>query len=104
MANAKGYCEDLSEGKFSFPVIHSLRNSATENNDLLNILRLRTEDVKLKSHAVWYMRKQTKSFDYSDGVLRRLGQQARMIMEGLDCNGKGNNDMMAKLLVKLVTD
>jgi hypothetical protein len=23
----KGYCEDLTEGKFSFPVVHAVRNS-----------------------------------------------------------------------------
>lgn len=34
-ADNKGYCEDLSEGKFSFPVVHSIR-ADTSNQRLLS--------------------------------------------------------------------
>jgi len=33
----KSYCEDLTEGKFSFPIIHAIRSSP-DNNQVLSIL------------------------------------------------------------------
>lgn len=30
----KGYCEDLTEGKFSFPVVHAVRASETDRQIL----------------------------------------------------------------------
>lgn len=30
-ADSKSYCEDLTEGKFSYPVIHSLRKNPNDN-------------------------------------------------------------------------
>jgi len=33
----KGFAEDLTEGKFSFPIIHGIR-SHPENNQIMNIL------------------------------------------------------------------
>lgn len=40
----KGCCEDLIEGEFSFPVIHSLKRPSRKN-DLINILKMPTEDT-----------------------------------------------------------
>ena len=51
---SKSFCEDLTEGKFSFPIIHSV-NSFPEDTRLLNILRQKTEDVDVKKHAVKWM-------------------------------------------------
>ncbi|KAL8994072.1 MAG: hypothetical protein Q9169_005862 [Polycauliona sp. 2 TL-2023] len=77
MTSAKGYCDDLTEGKFSFPVVHSIRNSADGNNELLNILKQHTEDVHLKAQAVWYMQTETESFEYTKAKLRSLHAVAR---------------------------
>jgi len=33
----KGFAEDLTEGKFSFPIIHGIK-SHPENNQIMNIL------------------------------------------------------------------
>lgn len=35
----KGFCEDLTEGKFSFPIVHSIR-ADTSNQRLLSVLFL----------------------------------------------------------------
>ena len=36
---SKCYCEDLTEGKFSFPILHAIHKSGPEDTRLLNILR-----------------------------------------------------------------
>lgn len=100
MTAAKGFCEDLTEGKFSLPVIHSIRSSSTYNNELLNILKMRTTDPSLKSHALWYMRMQTKSLNYTKSMLRDLHQQAQMAVGRIDVS----NEMIQGLLGKLSLD
>ena len=51
---SKIYCEDLTEGKFSFPkIIYAIKKD--QNDTRLNILRQRTDDEKIKAHAVKYM-------------------------------------------------
>ena len=98
MTNAKGYCEDLTEGKFSFPIIHAIRSCGNENNDVLNILRLHTTDAKLKEHAVWYMRTQTKSKDYTASVVRELYDETRKLMDAMSLE----NDLLNKIIVKII--
>ena len=100
MASTKGFCEDLTEGKFSLPVIHSIRSSATSNNELLNILKLRTSDQNLKSYALGYMLSQTKSLDYTKEVLINLHQQARRALGQI----QGKNEVMEAILTKLMLD
>jgi len=45
----KSFCEDLTEGKFSFPIIHGIR-SDPQSSKLMNILKQRTEDVDIKKY------------------------------------------------------
>eukprot|EP01104_Vermistella_antarctica_P013620 TRINITY_DN4154_c0_g1_i1.p1 TRINITY_DN4154_c0_g1~~TRINITY_DN4154_c0_g1_i1.p1 ORF type:complete len:171 (+),score=51.94 TRINITY_DN4154_c0_g1_i1:241-753(+) len=66
----KSFCEDLTEGKFSFPILHSVRANPNDTR-LLNILKQRTEDVELKKHALRYM-EETKSFEYTLKVIKTL--------------------------------
>lgn len=70
----KGLCEDLTEGKFSFPVIHAIR-ADPGNLTLINILRQKTEDEEVKKYAVAYMEKMG-SFRYSREVMDTLRQRA----------------------------
>lgn len=97
MTAAKGFCEDLTEGKFSLPVIHSIQSSSTYNNELLNILKMQTMDPGLKSHALWYIRTQTKSLDYTKAMLQDLYRQAQVAVRRIDAS----NDMIDGLLNKL---
>ena len=60
---SKSFCEDLTEGKFSFPIIHSVRHDP-EDTKLLNILKQRTEDVDVKRYAQSLMR-ETGSLVYT---------------------------------------
>ncbi|KAG7816156.1 hypothetical protein KL928_005122 [Ogataea angusta] len=74
----KGYCEDITEGKFSFPIIHSINTNPT-NKELQRILKLRTEEHELKLHALNIM-KSTHSFEYCREALRDLENQAREVI------------------------
>ena len=47
---SKSFCEDLTEGKFSFPIIHCIRSDPRDTR-LLSILKKRTEDVDIKRYA-----------------------------------------------------
>ncbi|KAF8766395.1 Geranylgeranyl pyrophosphate synthase like protein [Argiope bruennichi] len=80
----KSYCEDLTEGKFSFPVIHSIRSNQGDPR-IMNIIRQRTTDVEIKKYAVDLMEKMG-SFEYSRNVLKELDAQARMEINHLGCN------------------
>ncbi|KAG0234387.1 geranylgeranyl pyrophosphate synthetase [Actinomortierella wolfii] len=58
----KGFCEDLTEGKFSFPIIHSI-HADKNSRQLLNILKQKPTEPSLKRYAVDLM-KQTRTFEY----------------------------------------
>ena len=85
--------EDLTEGKFSFPIIHAIRADPLDRR-LHNILKQRTEDVDIKTHAVEYMAK-LGSFKYTIEVLDLLFQQCLKEIENLGGNPK---------LVAIITD
>ncbi|KAI9826443.1 MAG: geranylgeranyl pyrophosphate synthetase [Phylliscum demangeonii] len=101
-AHNKGLCEDLTEGKFSFPVIHSIR-ARPENLQLLNILKQRSRDDEVKRYAVAYMETTTRSFEYTRGVLRALVQRARALVEVLDA-GDGLGAGVHAILDKMTVD
>ena len=78
----KGLCEDLTEGKFSFPIIHSIRSNP-QNRQLINILKQKTSDEEVKKYAVKYM-ENTGSFEYCRVVLRDLREKALVMVEEID--------------------
>ncbi|OAA42209.1 geranylgeranyl diphosphate synthase [Metarhizium rileyi] len=97
----KGLCEDLTEGKFSFPVIHSIRADRT-NMELINILKQKTTDVQVKRYAVSYM-ESTGSFKYSRDVIRVLATRARNMASQMD-GGDGRADGVLSILDKMVIE
>lgn len=88
----------MTEGKFSFPIIHSIR-SRPENMQLLNILKQKTDDEQVKRYAVSYM-EGTGSFDYCRKVLETLTQRARKLVDDLD-NGEKCGIRILKILEKM---
>ena len=98
MTKNKGLCEDLTEGKFSFPIIHSIR-ARPENLQLLNILKQKTTDDGVKKYAVSYM-EATGSFDYCRKVLTTLMERARKMITELD-EGSNKGRGVSKLLDKM---
>lgn len=94
----KGFCEDLTEGKFSFPVIHSIR--ANQGNlELINILKQKTQDEDVKRYAVKYMQS-TGSFDHSKKVIRELKVKAVQLVHDMD-GGTGKGQALMKILDRM---
>lgn len=87
----KGLCEDLTEGKFSFPVIHSIRAN-TQNLQLINILKQKTNDDEVKRYAVKYM-ESTGSFEYTRKVVRELRAKAFKLIDDLDAGSDRSADL-----------
>ncbi|KAG6839782.1 hypothetical protein C0991_011697 [Blastosporella zonata] len=83
----KGFAEDLTEGKFSFPVVHSI-HADTTNRQVLNVLQKRPTDPTLKIHTITYLREHTKSFAYTQDVLENLEAQTRAEIRRLGGNSK----------------
>ncbi|ETW74742.1 hypothetical protein HETIRDRAFT_331862, partial [Heterobasidion irregulare TC 32-1] len=73
-ATNKGFAEDLTEGKFSFPIVHAVR-ADTSNRQVLNVLQKRPTTPTLKVHIISYLQNHTKSFDYTLRVLHKLEKQ-----------------------------
>lgn len=97
----KGLCEDLTEGKFSFPVIHSIR--ANPNNlQLINILKQKTTDVQVKRYAVAYM-ESTASFAYTRKVLAVLLERAKKLADEID-QGRGRTAGIYQILDRMALE
>ncbi len=90
----KSFCEDLTEGKFSFPIIHAIK-TVPEDNRLLRILKQRTRDVTVKQHAVQFMEK-CGSLRYTWKKLRVLYEEIVGLIAGL-----GGHPMLLELIAAL---
>ncbi|KAF6013248.1 hypothetical protein HII12_001963 [Brettanomyces bruxellensis] len=84
----KGFCEDITEGKFSFPVVYSIttcRKSAdlqSEAQELIDILRLRTKDTELKVHCVEIMER-VGALDHSLNIIHKLQKKADALVSSI---------------------
>lgn len=81
----------MTEGKFSFPIIHSIRSNPS-NRQLLNILKQRSESVELKQFALQLLEK-TNTFAYCREFLSVLEKEAREEIKEL-----GGNPMLEKIM------
>lgn len=80
----KSFCEDLTEGKFSYPLILAIRSDLHDTR-LMNILKQRTKDVELKKYAVAYM-KDTGAFERTRVKLEEIVTEIRREIEQLGGN------------------
>ncbi|KAF2681661.1 terpenoid synthase [Lentithecium fluviatile CBS 122367] len=103
-ASLKGMCEDLTEGKFSFPVIYAIRADPS-SRVLYNILKQKTTDEEVKRYAIKYM-DEKGSFEYSAKVIGELRQKAEELIgeveRGLGEEGREGAAGLRMLLTKLV--
>ncbi|KAI0740661.1 terpenoid synthase [Earliella scabrosa] len=91
----KGFAEDLTEGKFSFPIVHGVR-ADTSNRQILNVLQKRPTTPTLKTHVISYLRDHTKSFDYTLGIMNDLETQIKAEITSL-----GGNPTLEKIMQAL---
>lgn len=80
----KSFCEDLTEGKFSFPIIHAINNKR-HDRDIVDILQQRTTDVDVKKHCVSLL-EEAGSFEYTRSVLQKLNAEIREEIANLGPN------------------
>ncbi|CAG2108720.1 unnamed protein product [Medioppia subpectinata] len=78
----KTFAEDLTEGKFSYPIVHAIQNYPHDSS-LINILRQRTKNIELKKFAVNKL-EELGSIDYTYEALRHF---KREIMNDLQVIG-----------------
>lgn len=77
----KGFCEDLTEGKFSFPIIHGIRQNPI-HSQLLDILRQRPTNDAIKTFAVEHL-EAMGSFKYCRRTISRLVAEAKLMATDL---------------------
>lgn len=81
----KSYCEDITEGKFSFPILHAVNTRETDTR-IIHILKQRTQDIELKRYCVQLLQ-DFGSFDYTRQTCDELAKQ---VYDEIDVLG-GNN-------------
>ncbi|XP_050463149.1 terpene synthase-like [Cataglyphis hispanica] len=90
----KTYCDDLSEGKFSFPIVHAITTNP-DHSEIINILKQQTRDIETKRCCIKLLEK-FGSFKYTRNVLKKLDMQARAEIERL-----GGNPFLIQILDEL---
>jgi len=87
------YADDLTEGKFSLPIIYCILFGPTASRDkLLEILKMRTDDVQLKQEAVELIRS-SGGIEYVIGELKTFEEQIRQLISTL-----GGNKVLTKIM------
>ncbi|EFY96952.1 Polyprenyl synthetase-related protein [Metarhizium robertsii ARSEF 23] len=92
----KGFGEDLTEGKYSFPIIHSIRSDPT-NIQLSSILKQRTTDVDVKLFAVECI-KATGSFEHCKEKIAELVAEARQLIKEMGNSVPGSAEAVDRVL------
>ncbi|XP_066968194.1 terpene synthase [Macrobrachium rosenbergii] len=74
-SDSKSYCEDLTEGKFSFPIIHAIKKHP-DDQQVINIIRQRPKDLEVKRYCVSLLEK-FGSLEHTKETLWKLESDAR---------------------------
>lgn len=97
---SKSFCEDITEGKFSFPMVHAIRTNETppRTQQLVSILKQRTHDEHVKRYAQSLL-KDMGSLEYTREKCTALRQDIVQQVE----DQFGGNPMLLELLAVLHT-
>jgi len=81
----KGFCEDITEGKFSFPIIHCINHD--KYHRLINILKQKTSDQEVLKFALECI-KNAGSLDYTLSYVTKMENESREEITKLGGNAK----------------
>jgi geranylgeranyl pyrophosphate synthase len=102
-AAQKGFCEDLDEGKLSFPLIHCL-HQANSPIQLREVLRARQNgnamSIELKSLVLEQLEK-SGSLAYTRQTLQRLQREIEVYIDKIEQSTDCENWILRLLLQKL---
>lgn len=102
-ASQKGFCEDLDEGKFSLPLIHTLEH--TEDKILLQALLLeRKQQGKMTPEAkrlVLDQMNRYNSLEYTRGVAKGLEAKIELELQRIE-ELTGKKNWILRLLVEVL--
>ena len=90
----KSFAEDLTEGKFSFPILHAVK-SKTGDDRVVKILRQRTHNVEVKKFCISLI-EAAGSFEYTKKVMADLDRDICTEVERL-----GGNLIISKVMEEL---
>eukprot|EP01080_Neovahlkampfia_damariscottae_P002198 gene2198-2372_t len=93
----KSFCEDFTEGKFSFPIIHHL--TLSKDVKVLNILKQKTNEKVLLDYAIELM-KETRSQEYTKQILHEYFNKLENHIQSL--NGNSALSKIVKELIKKI--
>ncbi|XP_064396964.1 geranylgeranyl pyrophosphate synthase-like [Halichondria panicea] len=90
----KSFCEDLTEGKFSFPIIHGIQHDR-DSSKLISILKQRTTDNDIKKYFLQCL-EEAGSFAHTKQTLVQLEASALGEIKKL-----GGNPQLEQIVLKL---
>lgn len=111
-AAQKGFCEDLDEGKFSFPVVHCLANCPEYRGHILGVFRQRPAvppatatplSKETKTHLVGCLVR-SGSLDHTLGCLREMERELELEIDALERLAGEANPMLRICLARLSTE
>lgn len=110
-AAQKGFCEDLDEGKFSYPVVHCLASCPEYRGHILGVFRQRpTVPVataplprETKAHLVGCLVR-SGSLDHTLGCIRELERELELEIDALEGLTGEANPMLRLCLARLSTE
>ncbi|KAL8645981.1 MAG: hypothetical protein Q9226_007057 [Calogaya cf. arnoldii] len=97
MTSAERYCSDLEAGRFSFPIIHAIRNDPSVSKWMLRTLRSKPKDDHTKRQAVNVMTLITGSMEYTSEKLRELLRQMHHLLFGFGPRNTAFDEVWAQM-------
>ncbi|CAF1186777.1 unnamed protein product [Adineta steineri] len=80
----KSYCEDITEGKYSFPIIHAI-NTHPDDTRLSDILKQHTDNIDVKREAIKLLH-EFGSIEYTRDICLKLANKCNELIDKLEGN------------------
>ena len=100
MSAQKGYCEDLTEGKFSFPVSHAMWINDPRKSEILRILKTKTTDDDVKGYVVQCLI-ESGSLKYTRQAVEGLYERAQTLLDGIPQRNTAIEALINKMIGSL---